>query len=137
MLKNFYKNEIGNNNVIVGGDYSVFQGQLSKEYILDMFKSMCDYYFNRNFGSYKLILHNFILENLPFYKWSPEEEQKFFIILGHTSCFLGEQVNYYKAAIDVLPDSIESKKLKWLYIRYKIINFFREFFQIKNIKNNI
>ena len=131
MLKNFYKNEIGNNNVIVGGDYSVFQGQLSKEYILDTFKSMCDYYFNRNFGSYKLILHNFILENLPFYKWSPEEEQKFFIILGHTSCFLGEQVNYYKAAIDVLPDSIESKKLKWLYIRYKIINFFREFSQIK------
>ena len=42
MLKNFYKNEIGNNNVIVGGDYSVFQGQLSKEYILDTFKSMCD-----------------------------------------------------------------------------------------------
>lgn len=137
MLKNFYKNEIGNNNVIVGGDYSVFQGQLSKEYILDTFKSMCDYYFNRNFGSYKLILHNFILENLPFYKWSPEEEQEFFIILGHTSTFLEEQINYYKAAIDVLPDSIESKKLKWLYIRYKIINFFREFFQIKNIKNNI
>ena len=131
MLKNFYKNEIGNNNVIVGGDYSVFQGQLSKEYILDTFKNMCDYYFNRNLESYKLILHKFILKNLPFYKWSPEEEQEFFIILGHTSTFLEEQINYYKAAIDLLPDSIESKKLKWLYIRCKIINFFREFFQIK------
>ena len=92
---------------------------------------MCNYYFNKNFESYKMRLHNFILENLPYYDWSPEEEQEFFIILGHTSTFLEEQINYYKAAIDLLPDSIKSKKLKWLYIRCKIINFFREFFQIK------
>nr|DAR66624.1 MAG TPA: hypothetical protein [Caudoviricetes sp.] len=131
MLKNFYKNEIGSNNVIVGGDYTVFQKHLSKNDVFNIFKNMCNYYFNKNFESYKMRLHNFILENLPYYDWSPEEEQEFFIILGHTSTFLEEQINYYKAAIDLLPDSIESKKLKWLYIRCKIINFFREFFQIK------
>ena len=137
MLKNFCKNEIGNNNVIVGGDYTVFQKHLSKNDVFNIFKNMYNYYFNKNFESYKMRLHNFILENLPYYDWSPEEEQEFFIILGHTSTFSEEQINYYKAAIDLLPDSIESKKLKWLYIRCKIIKFFREFFQIKNIKNNI
>ena len=132
MLKNFCKNEIGCNNIIVGGNYTVFQKNLSKEDVFDIFKNMCNYYFNRNFESYKMRLHNFILESLPYYAWSQEEEQEFFIILGHTSEFLVEQINYYKAAIDILPNSIESKKLKWLYIRCKIIKFFRELLPITN-----
>ena len=127
-----YESEIGNNNIIVGGDYTVSQNILSKEKILNIFENMCNYYYLKNLSTYKLRLHNFILENLPYYKWTPEQEQEFFIVLGDTSEFLDEQINYYKAAIDTLPDSIDAKRLKWAYIKCKIIKFFRELFPVNN-----
>jgi len=40
--------------------------------------------------------------------------------------FYIEQINYYKAAIDVFPNSINAKRLKWVYIKCIIIKFFRE-----------
>ena len=128
----YYESEIGDNNIFVEGDYTVGENILPKEKILAIFENMCDYYFEKRFNTYKIRLHNFILENLPYHKWSPEEEQKFFIVLGDTSEFLDEQINYYKAAIDTLPDSIYGKRLKWAYIKCKIIKFFRELFQIRN-----
>lgn len=127
-----YESEIGNNNIIVGGDYTVSQNILSKEKILNIFENMCNYYYLKNLSTYKLRLHNFILENLPYYKWSPEQEQEFFIVLGDTSEFLDEQINYYKAAIDILPNSVDGKRLKWVYIKCKIIKFFRELFPVNN-----
>lgn len=127
-----YESEIGNNNIIVGGDYTVSQNILSKEKILNIFENMCNYYYLKNLSTYKLRLHNFILENLPYYKWTPEQEQEFFIVLGDTSEFLDEQINYYKAAIDILPNSIDGKRLKWVYIKCKIIKFFRELFPVNN-----
>lgn len=93
---------------------------------------MCNYYYIKNLITYKLRLHNFILESLPYYEWSPEQEQEFFIALGDTFEFLDEQINYYKAAIDTLPNSIEAKRLKWVYIKCKIIKFFRELFPVNN-----
>lgn len=93
---------------------------------------MCNYYYLKNLSTYKLRLHNFILENLPYYKWTPEQEQEFFIVLGDTSEFLDEQINYYKAAIDILPNSVDGKRLKWVYIKCKIIKFFRELFPVNN-----
>ena len=65
-------------------------------------------------------------------EWTPKEEQDFFIVLGDTSEFLDEQISYYKAAIDVLPDSGDGKRLKWVYIKCKIIKFFRELFPVNN-----
>ena len=127
-----YESEIGNNNIIVGGNYTVNQNILPKEKILNIFENMCDYYYLKNFSTYKLRLHNFILESLPYYEWTPEEEQDFFIVLGDTSEFLDEQISYYKAAIDVLPDSVDGKRLKWAYIKCKIIKFFRELFPVNN-----
>ncbi|KXA18639.1 hypothetical protein [Fusobacterium nucleatum] len=127
-----YESEIGNNNIIVGGNYTVNQNILPKEKILNIFENMCDYYYLKNLSTYKLRLHNFILESLPYYKWTPEEEQDFFIVLGDTSEFLDEQISYYKAAIDVLPDSVDGKRLKWVYIKCKIIKFFRELFPVNN-----
>ena len=127
-----YESEIGNNNIIVGGNYTVNQNILPKEKILNIFENMCDYYYLKNFSTYKLRLHNFILESLPYYEWTPEEEQDFFIVLGDTSEFLDEQISYYKAAIDVLPDSVDGKRLKWVYIKCKIIKFFRELFPVNN-----
>ena len=127
-----YESEIGNNNIIVGGDYTVSQNILSKEKILNIFENMCNYYYLKNLSTYKLRLHNFILENLPYYKWTPEQEQEFFIVLGDTSEFLDEQINYYKAAIDILPNSVDGKRLKWVYIKCKIIKFFRELFPVNN-----
>ena len=85
-----YESEIGNNNIIVGGNYTVNQNILPKEKILNIFENMCDYYYLKNFSTYKLRLHNFILESLPYYEWTPEEEQDFFIVLGDTSEFLDE-----------------------------------------------
>ena len=93
---------------------------------------MCDYYYLKNFSTYKLRLHNFILESLPYYEWTPEEEQDFFIVLGDTSEFLDEQISYYKAAIDALPNSVDGKRLKWTYIKCKIIKLFRELFPVNN-----
>ena len=119
-----YESEIGNNNIIVGGDYTVSQNILSKEKILNIFENMCNYYYLKNLSTYKLRLHNFILENLPYYKWTPEQEQEFFIVLGDTSEFLDEQINYYKAAIDILPNSVDGKRLKWVYIKCKNIIFY-------------
>ena len=127
-----YESEIGNNNIIVGGNYTVNQNILPKEKILNIFENMCDYYYLKNFSTYKLRLHNFILESLPYYEWTPKEEQDFFIVLGDTSEFLDEQISYYKAAIDVLPDSVDGKRLKWTYIKCKIIKFFRELFPVNN-----
>ena len=127
-----YESEIGNNNIIVGGDYTVSQNILSKEKILNIFENMCNYYYLKNLSTYKLRLHNFILENLPYYKWTPEQEQEFFIVLGDTSEFLDEQINYYKEAIDILPNSVDGKRLKWVYIKCKIIKFFRELFPVNN-----
>ena len=127
-----YESEIGNNNIIVGGDYTVSQNILSKEKILNIFENMCNYYYLKNLSTYKLRLHNFILENLPYYEWTPEQEQEFFIVLGDTSEFLDEQINYYKAAIDILPNSVDGKRLKWVYIKCKIIKFFRELFPVNN-----
>ncbi|WP_339002115.1 hypothetical protein KST09_03335 [Fusobacterium animalis] len=127
-----YESEIGNNNIIVGGNYTVNQNILPKEKILNIFENMCNYYYLKNLSTYKLRLHNFILESLPYYKWTPEEEQDFFIVLGDTSEFLDEQISYYKAAIDVLPDSVDGKRLKWVYIKCKIIKFFRELFPVNN-----
>ena len=127
-----YESEIGNNNINVGGDYTVSQNILSKEKILNIFENMCNYYYLKNLSTYKLRLHNFILENLPYYKWTPEQEQEFFIVLGDTSEFLDEQINYYKAAIDILPNSVDGKRLKWVYIKCKIIKFFRELFPVNN-----
>ena len=127
-----YESEIGNNNIIVGGDYTVSQNILSKEKILNIFENMCNYYYLKNLSTYKLRLHNFILESLPYYEWTPKEEQDFFIVLGDTSEFLDEQISYYKAAIDVLPDSVDGKRLKWVYIKCKIIKFFRELFPVNN-----
>ena len=127
-----YESEIGNNNIIVGGNYTVNQNILPKEKILNIFENMCDYYYLKNFSTYKLRLHNFILESLPYYEWTPKEEQDFFIVLGDTSEFLDEQISYYKAAIDVLPDSVDGKRLKWVYIKCKIIKFFRELFPVNN-----
>ena len=127
-----YESEIGNNNIIVGGAYTVSQNILSKEKILNIFENMCNYYYLKNLSTYKLRLHNFILENLPYYKWTPEQEQEFFIVLGDTSEFLDEQINYYKAAIDILPNSVDGKRLKWVYIKCKIIKFFRELFPVNN-----
>ena len=127
-----YESEIGNNNIIVGGNYTVNQNILPKEKILNIFENMCDYYYLKNFSTYKLRLHNFILESLPYYKWTPEEEQDFFIVLGDTSEFLDEQISYYKAAIDALPNSVDGKRLKWTYIKCKIIKFFRELFPVNN-----
>lgn len=127
-----YESEIGNNNIIVGGNYTVNQNILPKEKILNIFENMCNYYYLKNLSTYKLRLHNFILESLPYYKWTPEEEQDFFIVLGDTSEFLDEQISYYKVAIDVLPDSVDGKRLKWVYIKCKIIKFFRELFPVNN-----
>ena len=127
-----YESEIGNNNIMVGGDYTVSQNILSKEKILNIFENMCNYYYLKNLSTYKLRLHNFILENLPYYKWTPEQEQEFFIVLGDTSEFLDEQINYYKAAIDILPNSVDGKRLKWVYTKCKIIKFFRELFPVNN-----
>lgn len=127
-----YESEIGNNNIIVGGNYTVNQNILPKEKILNIFENMCDYYYLKNFSTYKLRLHNFILESLPYYEWTPEEEQDFFIVLGDTSEFLDEQISYYKAAIDALPNSVDGKRLKWAYIKCKIIKFFRELFPVNN-----
>lgn len=127
-----YENEIGNNNIIVGGNYTVNQNILPKEKILNIFENMCNYYYLKNLSTYKLRLHNFILESLPYYEWTPKEEQDFFIVLGDTSEFLDEQISYYKAAIDVLPDSVDGKRLKWVYIKCKIIKFFRELFPVNN-----
>jgi hypothetical protein len=126
------ENKIGNNNIFVDGDYTVSENILPKEKILNIFENMCNYYYLKNLNTYKLRLHNFILENLPYYEWSPEEEQEFFIVLGDTSEFLDEQINYYKAAIDTLPNSIDAKRLKWAYIKCKIIKFFRELFPVNN-----
>jgi len=117
------ENKIGNNNIFVDGDYTVSENILPKEKILNIFENMCNYYYLKNLNTYKLRLHNFILENLPYYEWSPEEEQEFFIVLGDTSEFLDEQINYYKAAIDTLPNSIDAKRLKWAYIKCKIITY--------------
>ena len=83
-----YESEIGNNNIFVGGNYTVNQNILPKEKILNIFENMCNYYYLKNLSTYKLRLHNFILENLPYYEWTPEEEQDFFIVLGDTSQFL-------------------------------------------------
>lgn len=127
-----YESEIGNNNIIVGGNYTVNQNILPKEKILNIFENMCNYYYLKNLSTYKLRLHNFILETLPYYEWTPKEEQDFFIVLGDTSEFLDEQISYYKAAIDVLPDSVDGKRLKWVYIKCKIIKFFRELFPVNN-----
>jgi len=127
-----YESEIGNNNIIVGGNYTVNQNILPKEKILNIFENMCNYYYLKNLSTYKLRLHNFILESLPYYEWTPKEEQDFFIVLGDTSEFLDEQISYYKAAIDVLPDSVDGKRLKWVYIKCKIIKFFRELFPVNN-----
>ena len=127
-----YESEIGNNNIFVDGDYTVSQNILPKEKILNIYENMCNYYYIKNLITYKLRLHNFILESLPYYEWSPEQEQEFFIVLGDTSEFLDEQINYYKAAIDTLPDSIDAKRLKWAYIKCKIIKFFRELFPVNN-----
>ena len=127
-----YESEIGNNNIFVDGDYTVSQNILPKEKILNIYENMCNYYYFKNLITYKPRLHNFILENLPYYEWSPEEEQEFFIVLGDTSEFLDEQINYYKAAIDTLPNSIDAKRLKWAYIKCIIIKFFRELFPVNN-----
>jgi len=127
-----YESEIGNNNIFVGGNYTVNQNILPKEKILNIFENMCNYYYLKNLSTYKLRLHNFILENLPYYEWTPEEEQDFFIVLGDTSQFLDEQISYYKAAIDALPNSVDGKRLKWAYIKCKIIKFFRELFPVNN-----
>ena len=127
-----YESEIGNNNIFVGGNYTVNQNILPKEKILNIFENMCNYYYLKNLSTYKLRLHNFILENLPYYEWTPEEEQDFFIVLGDTSQFLDEQISYYKAAIDALPNSVDGKRLKWVYIKCKIIKFFRELFPVNN-----
>jgi hypothetical protein len=128
----YYESEIGDNNILVEGDYTVSQNILPKEKILNIYENMCNYYYIKNLITYKLRLHNFILESLPYYEWSPEQEQEFFIALGDTSEFLDEQINYYKAAIDTLPNSIEAKRLKWVYIKCKIIKFFRELFPVNN-----
>ena len=127
-----YESEIGNNNIFVDGDYTVSQNILPKEKILNIYENMCNYYYFKNLITYKLRLHNFILESLPYYEWTPEEEQEFFIVLGDTSEFLDEQINYYKAAIDALPNSVDGKRLKWVYIKCKIIKFFRELFPVNN-----
>jgi hypothetical protein len=127
-----YESEIGNNNIFVDGDYTVSQNILPKEKILNIYENMCNYYYFKNLITYKLRLHNFILETLPYYEWTPEEEQEFFIVLGDTSEFLDEQINYYKAAIDILPNSVDGKRLKWVYIKCKIIKFFRELFPVNN-----
>ena len=127
-----YESEIGNNNIFVDGDYTVSQNILPKEKILNIYENMCNYYYIKNLITYKLRLHNFILESLPYYEWSPEQEQEFFIVLGDTSEFLDEQINYYKAAIDILPNSVDGKRLKWVYIKCKIIKFFRELFPVNN-----
>ena len=127
-----YESEIGNNNIIVGGNYTVNQNILPKEKILNIFENMCNYYYFKNLSTYKLRLHNFILENLPYYEWNLEEEQDFFIVLGDTSEFLDEQISYYKSAIDALPNSVDGKRLKWVYIKCKIIKFFRELFPVNN-----
>lgn len=127
-----YESEIGNNNIFVDGDYTVNQNILPKEKILNIYENMCNYYYIKNLITYKLRLHNFILESLPYYEWSPEQEQEFFIVLGDTSEFLDDQINYYKAAIDALPNSIDGKRLKWVYIKCKIIKFFRELFPVNN-----
>ena len=128
----YYESEIGDNNIFVEGDYTVSQNILPKEKILNIYENMCNYYYIKNLITYKLKLHNFILETLPYYEWTPEEEQEFFIVLGDTSEFLDEQINYYKAAIDTLPNSIDAKRLKWAYIKCKIIKFFRELFPVNN-----
>ena len=128
----YFKSEIGDNNIIVGGDYTINQNTFSKEDILKIFENMCNYYYIKNLITYKLRLHNFILESLPYYEWTPEEEQEFFIVLGDTSEFLDEQINYYKVAIDALPNSVNGKRLKWAYIKCKIIKFFRELFPVNN-----
>lgn len=128
----YFKSEIGDNNIIVDGDYTINQNTFLKEDILKTFENMCNYYYIKNLITYKLRLHNFILESLPYYEWTPEEEQEFFIVLGDTSEFLDEQISYYKAAIDVLPDSVDGKRLKWVYIKCKIIKFFRELFPVNN-----
>ena len=128
----YYESEIGDNNIFVEGDYTVSQNILPKEKILAIFENMCGYYYEKRFNTYKIRLHNFILENLPFYEWNLGEEQDFFVVLGDTSEFLEEKINYYKAAIDILPDSIYRKKLKWAYIKYKIIKFLKELFPVKN-----
>ena len=39
-----YESEIGNNNIIVGGNYTVNQNILPKEKILNIFENMCNYY---------------------------------------------------------------------------------------------
>ena len=127
-----YESEIGNNNIFVGGNYTVNQNILPKEKILNIFENMCNYYYLKNLSTYKLRLHNFILESLPYYEWTPKEEQDFFIVLGDTSEFLDEQISYYKAAIDALPNSVDGKRLKWAYIKCKIIKFFRELFPVNN-----
>ena len=126
------ENKIGNNNIFVDGDYTVSENILPKEKILKIFENMCNYYYIKNLITYKLRLHNFILENLPYYEWTSEEEQDFFIVLGDTSEFLDEQISYYKAAIDALPNSVDGKRLKWVYIKCKIIKFFRELFPVNN-----
>ena len=128
----YYESEIGDNNIFVEGDYTVSQNILPKEKILNIYENMCNYYYFKNLITYKLRLHNFILESLPYYEWSPEQEQEFFIVLGDTSEFLDDQINYYKAAIDTLPNSIDAKRLKWAYIKCKIIKFFRELFPVNN-----
>ena len=127
-----YESEIGNNNIFVDGDYTVSQNILPKEKILNIYENMCNYYYFKNLITYKPRLHNFILETLPYYEWTPEEEQEFFIVLGDTSEFLDEQINYYKAAIDVFPNSIDAKRLKWAYIKCIVIKFFRELFPVNN-----
>lgn len=127
-----YESEIGNNNIFVDGDYTVSQNILPKEKILNIYENMCNYYYIKNLITYKLRLHNFILESLPYYEWTPEEEQEFFIVLGDTSEFLDEQINYYKAAIDVFPNSTDAKRLKWAYIKCIVIKFFRELFPVNN-----
>lgn len=128
----YFKSEIGDNNIIVDGDYTINQNTFLKEDILKTFENMCNYYYIKNLITYKLRLHNFILESLPYYEWTPEEEQEFFIVLGDTSEFLDEQINYYKAAIDALPNSVDGKRLKWVYIKCKTIKFFRELFPVNN-----
>lgn len=128
----YFKSEIGDNNIIVGGDYTINQNIFSKEEILKIFNNYCDYYYAKCLIAYRLRLHNFILDALPYYEWTSEEEQDFFIVLGDTSEFLDEQISYYKAAIDALPNSVDGKRLKWVYIKCKIIKFFRELFPVNN-----
>ena len=60
------ENKIGNNNIFVDGDYTVSENILPKEKILNIFENMCNYYYLKNLNTYKLRLHNFILENYYF-----------------------------------------------------------------------